>query len=57
MRGFVGGIVPELIQKDLIILIISALIFVVIAILLKKPMNKSSEKFVNKLKESDIVEH
>lgn len=57
MRGFVGGIVPELIQKDFIILIISALIFVVIAILLKKPMNKSSEKFVNKLKESDIVEH
>ncbi|WP_024613596.1 YhgE/Pip domain-containing protein [Clostridium sp. Ade.TY] len=57
MRGFVGGIVPELIQRDFVVLIASALIFIIIAILLKKTMNKSSEKFVEKLKESEIVEH
>lgn len=57
MRGFVGGIVPEIIQRDFVVLIASALIFIIIAILLKKTMNKSSEKFVKKLKESEIVEH
>ncbi|MBP1888901.1 YhgE/Pip-like protein [Clostridium moniliforme] len=57
MRGLVGGVVPELMQRDIIILIIVALIFMIIGIFLKKPINKTSEKFVNKLKESDIVEH
>ncbi|MDQ0148440.1 YhgE/Pip family protein [Eubacterium multiforme] len=57
MRGLVGGVVPELIQKDISVLIIVALIFMIIGILLKKPMNKASEKLVNKLKESDMVEH
>ncbi len=57
MRGLVGGVVPELMQRDISILIIVALIFMIIGIFLKKPMNKASQKFVNKLKESDMVEH
>lgn len=57
MRGLVGGIVPELIQRDIIMLVSVAAIFILIAVFFKKIMNKRSEGFVKKLKESDIVEH
>ncbi|MEG1002659.1 YhgE/Pip domain-containing protein [Clostridium sp.] len=57
MRGFVGGIVPELIARDIKVLVAIALGFMIIGIFLKKPINKGSEKFIKKLKSSDIVEH
>ena len=57
MRGFVGGIVPELIARDIKVLVAIALVFMIIGIFLKKPINKGSEKFIKKLKSSDIVEH
>lgn len=57
MRGFVGGIVPELISRDIKILIVAAIIFLLIGIFFKKIINKSSEKFIKKLRSSDIVEH
>lgn len=57
MRGLVGGIVPELMQRDIIILVSAAIIFILIGIFFKKIMNKASANFIKKLKESDIVEH
>lgn len=57
MRGVVGGIVPELIKRDMIMLVSVAIIFMLIGIFFKKVMNKRSENFVKKLRESDIVEH
>ncbi len=57
MRGLVGGIVPELMQRDIIMLVSVAIIFMLIGIFFKKTMNKRSENFVKKLRESDIVEH
>ena len=57
MRGFVGGIVPELISRDIKVLIVAAIIFLLIGIFFKKIINKSSEKFIKKLRSSDIVEH
>lgn len=57
MRCLAGGIVPELMRRDLIILVLVAVLFIIMAIVLKKPINKRSEKFVQKLKESEIVEH
>lgn len=57
MRGLVGGIVPELMQRDIIMLVSVAIIFMLIGIFFKKIMNKRSESFVKKLRESDIVEH
>lgn len=57
MRGLVGGIVPELMQRDIIILVSVAIIFILIGIFFKKIMNKASANFIKKLRESDIVEH
>lgn len=57
MRECVGGIVPEILRRDIIILFVYIVISVVIGLLLKKTVNKASKKFVDKLKESDLLGH
>ncbi|MGL5646427.1 MAG: YhgE/Pip family protein [Clostridium sp.] len=57
MRYLVAGGVQELFIQDFVILLITIIPFIIIGLLFKKVFNKSSEKFISKLKESDIVEH
>ncbi|MGL4875250.1 MAG: YhgE/Pip family protein [Clostridium sp.] len=57
MRYLVAGGVQELFIRDCIVLLITVVPFIIMGLLFKKIFNKSSEKFISKLKESDIVEH
>ncbi|TXR68215.1 YhgE/Pip domain-containing protein [Bacillus sp. AR18-7] len=54
-RETVGGILWDVVIKDLLTLIIFVIIMFVIALLLKKPINKLSEKSVNNIKRSRII--
>ncbi|MGL4914357.1 MAG: YhgE/Pip domain-containing protein, partial [Romboutsia sp.] len=57
MRYLVAGGVEELFIKDLLTLLLFIIPFIIIGLIAKKFFNKSSEKFIKKLKESDLVEH
>ncbi len=57
MRGLVGGIVPELIQRDLLILMAFAIGFMIFAVLTKGKINILADKFHKKASESGILEH
>lgn len=57
MRYLVAGGVQDLFMKDLAILAALIIPCIVIGAILKKPLNKASEKFIKKLAESEIVEH
>ncbi|MGL4847767.1 MAG: YhgE/Pip family protein [Clostridium sp.] len=57
MRYLVAGGVEELFIKDLITLVLFIIPFIIIGLVAKKFFNKSSEKFIKKLRESDLVEH
>ncbi|MFD3446541.1 YhgE/Pip family protein [Microbacteriaceae bacterium 4G12] len=55
MREAVGGILWKIVWKDLGVLLAFAAITVLIGIFLKKPFNRSSEKFVKNAKESKLI--
>lgn len=57
LREAVGGIVPELLSRDTIVLAGFFLVFLVIGVLGKKYLNKGLDKFSRKLEESEIVGH
>ena len=57
MREAVAGVVPELLIKDISILLIYFAGAIIIGLTLKGPINRSSRKFIEKLKESGLVGH
>lgn len=57
MRESVAGVVKENLARDLIILLIYGVIFIIIGILLKGPINKISKKFIDKLNQSGLIGH
>lgn len=56
MRESIGGAVVEVVRKDLIALLIFAVIFVLIGTFLKKPFSKGTDKFSEKFEESHLGE-
>ena len=57
LREAVGGVVPELLSRDTIVLAGFFLAFLIIGVLGKKYLNKALDKFSRKLEESEIVGH
>lgn len=57
MREAVGGVIKEIIVFDIGMLLIYFFISIIVALVLKKKLNKVSKKFIEKFKESGIVEH
>lgn len=57
MRYLVAGGVKELFITDIRNLIFVGVGFVIIGVLIKKPLNKGAEGFIKKLDESEIVGH
>ena len=55
IRETVGGMLWDIVWKDLLVLGIWVGIMLVIALLLKKPINKSSERFVENAKGSKLI--
>lgn len=55
IREAVGGMLWDIVWKDLLVLGIWVGIMLVIALLLKKPINKSSERFVENAKGSKLI--
>ncbi|GGE55895.1 YhgE/Pip domain-containing protein [Priestia taiwanensis] len=55
MREATGGILWDIVYRDVAILFIFVIIMVIIGLLLKERINKSSEKFVKKAKESKVI--
>ncbi|MGN2371745.1 YhgE/Pip family protein [Clostridium cagae] len=55
-REAIGGVVGEVLVKDIIILLIYAVVSILIAVFLKKPINKILEKFTKKFEESGLSE-
>ncbi|NFI61589.1 YhgE/Pip domain-containing protein, partial [Clostridium botulinum] len=55
-REAIGGVVGEVLVKDIIILLIYAVASILIAVFLKKPINKILEKFTKKFEESGLSE-
>ncbi|MBN1067804.1 YhgE/Pip domain-containing protein [Clostridium botulinum] len=55
-REAIGGVVGEVLIKDIIILVIYAVASILIAVFLKKPINKILEKFTKKFEESGLSE-
>lgn len=54
LREAVGGIVWERAQHDLIMLGVFGILFVVLGVLLKEPINKNTDKIQNKARESGL---
>ena len=57
LREAVGGVVPELLANDTVVLFGFFVVFLLIGILGKKYFNKALDKFSRKLEESEIVGH
>jgi uncharacterized phage infection (PIP) family protein YhgE len=57
LRETVGGIYMPNLTKDIFTLCVYIIIFVLFAVLLKKPINKITQKFQDKLNESDLTGH
>ncbi|WP_028399828.1 YhgE/Pip domain-containing protein [Ectobacillus panaciterrae] len=55
IRETVGGILWDIVWKDLFILSMYIIIMFVMALVLKKPINKSSEKFMENAKGSKLI--
>lgn len=55
MRQIMAGIVYSILFRDMIILTIFMVVSIIIGLTLRKTMNKKNEKFVEKLKESTIM--
>lgn len=57
MREATGGVIWEVVRKDIFILLLYVAGSILIALVLKEPINKSSVKFVKRFKESKLTEH
>ncbi|MCI6691591.1 MAG: YhgE/Pip domain-containing protein [Clostridium sp.] len=57
MREAVAGIVKSNLTRDIIMLLSYGVIFVLIGLFLKGPINKASRRFVEKLNESGLIGH
>lgn len=55
-REAIGGVVQSVLIKDIIVLSIYAVIFMIISVFLKKPINKLSQGFSESIKKSGIGE-
>lgn len=55
-REAIGGVVQSVLIKDIIVLSIYAVIFMLISVFLKKPINKLSQGFAESIKKSGIGE-
>ncbi|MEY8349872.1 YhgE/Pip domain-containing protein [Bacillus cereus] len=55
IRETVGGMLWDIVIRDLLVLSVFVVIMLVLALVLKKPINKSSEKFVENAKGSKII--
>ncbi|MCM3785472.1 YhgE/Pip domain-containing protein [Neobacillus mesonae] len=55
MREAVGGMLPDVVARDIVILLVIAGIFVLLGLLLKKSINRLSAPFVKKAKESRLI--
>jgi len=55
MREAVGGILWDIVNRDLLMLLIFAAIALVIGIVLKKPINRASSGLVRKARESKLI--
>ncbi|WP_211747302.1 YhgE/Pip domain-containing protein [Paenibacillus sp. Marseille-Q4541] len=55
MREAAGGILGEVVTRDIIVLLIIAGLFMLLGLALKKPINKLSEPLVKKARESNII--
>lgn len=57
MREAVAGVVKANLSRDLIMLLSYGVIFVLIGLFLKGPINRASKKFIEKLNESGLIGH
>lgn len=57
MREAVAGVVKSNLTRDIIMLLCYGVIFVLIGLFLKGPINKASKKFIEKLNESGLIGH
>ncbi|EOW9529357.1 YhgE/Pip family protein [Bacillus cytotoxicus] len=55
IRETVGGMLWDIVIRDLLVLSVFVVIMLILALLLKTPINKSSEKFVENAKGSKII--
>ncbi|HFK1765534.1 phage infection protein [Bacillus wiedmannii] len=55
IRETVGGMLWDIVIRDLLVLSVFVVVMVIAALLLKTPINKSSEKFVENAKGSKII--
>ncbi|HDX9630035.1 TPA: YhgE/Pip domain-containing protein [Bacillus cereus] len=55
IRETVGGMLWDIVIRDLLVLSVFVVVIVIAALLLKTPINKSSEKFVENAKGSKII--
>ena len=55
IRETVGGMLWDIVTRDLLVLSAFVVVMIVAALLLKTPINKSSEKFVENAKGSKII--
>ncbi|MCI0766535.1 YhgE/Pip domain-containing protein [Bacillus sp. TL12] len=55
IRETVGGMLWDVVLRDLLVLSVFVVIMLIMALLLKTPINKSSEKFVENAKGSKII--
>ncbi len=57
MREAVAGVVKSNLTRDLIMILTYGILFIIIGLLLKGPVNKFSKKFIDKLNESGLMGH
>ena len=57
MREAVAGVVKENLLRDLTMIISYGVIFILIGLFLKGPINRISRKFIDKLNESGLIGH
>ena len=55
MREATGGILWEVITRDIVVLLLMAGLFMLLGLLLKKPINQLSEPLVKKARKSNII--
>ena len=55
IRETVGGMLWDIVTRDLLVLSAFVVVMIVAALVLKTPINKSSEKFVENTKGSKII--
>ncbi len=55
-REAIGGVVPSVLTKDIIVLLIYGAVFILISLFLKKPINKLTRGFTKSLEQSEIGE-